>query len=213
MIRIVLAEDHQIVRQGCKALLENEPDLRVIGQASDGLEAVSLVEKTSPEVLILDLMIPRLHGLEVIRQVRALVPSTKVVILSMHGEEPFVRGALQNGAHAYVLKDCSSEDLVRAVRAVMAGHHYLTPILNDLAINVFVNPKVLSEDAYDSLTARERLVLHLAAEGLNNVEVGAKLFVSPRTVETHRAHLMSKLGLRTQTDLVRFAIRKGLLAP
>ena len=213
MTSIVLAEDHQIVRQGCKALLEHEPDLCVIGEAKDGVEAVTLVKQLSPDVLVLDLMIPRLHGLEVIRQVVANAKATKVVVLSMHGEEPFVRGALQNGALGYVLKDCSSEDLVQAVRAVVGGHRYLTPMLNDLAIRAFADSEMSTKDGYEKLTHRERLVMHLASEGLNNAEIGEKLTVSPRTVETHRSNLMSKLGLSNQTDLVRFAIRKGFLEP
>ncbi len=213
MIKIVLAEDHNIVRQGFKLVLQAEKDFQLVGEAMDGLEAVRLVETKMPDVLVLDLMIPRLHGLEVIRQVRGGNPGTRVVVLSMHADEPYVVAALRNGASGYVLKDCTAADLTKAVREVVAGRRYLSPILADLALTAFIaKPGEAETDVFETLTNRERLVLQLAAEGLSSTEIGAKLFISPRTVETHRSNLMRKLSLRSQTDLVRFAIRKNIIS-
>jgi len=210
---VVLAEDHQLVRQGLKALLQAEPDLEVVGEAADGVEAMELTRRLQPDVLVLDLMIPRLFGVDVIRQVRQSARKTKIVVLSMHADESFVRESLRAGAYGYVLKESSAEELTRAVRAALAGRRHLSPPLADRAIELFAFPEGGAEDPLASLTVRERLVLQLAAEGMTNKEIAEKLHISPRTAETHRTHLMQKLQLRTQTDLVRFAIRKGLMTP
>jgi DNA-binding NarL/FixJ family response regulator len=213
MITIVLVEDHPIVRQGFKLVLGADKELKLVGETSDGLEAVRLVETKQPNVLVLDLMIARLHGLEVIRQVRANNPETKIIVLSMHADQPYVVEALRSGASGYVLKDCTSADLVKAVRDVNAGRRYLSPAVADMAMNAFIaRPGDEELDVFDTLTNRERLVLQLAAEGLSSTEIGAKLFISPRTSETHRTNLMRKLSLHSQTDLVRYAIRKNLIS-
>ena len=212
MITIALAEDHHLVRQGFKLVLTAESDFKLVGEAADGLEAVQLVQKKQPNVLLLDLMIPRLHGLEVTRQLHRESPATKVIILSMHADEPYVMEALRNGALGYVLKDCTSADLVQAVRTVVTGRRYLSPVLAERALAGYVeHPGVSELDIYETLTNRERLVLQLAAEGKTSSEIAAALFISPRTAETHRANLMRKLGMRSQTDLVRFAIRRGII--
>lgn len=212
MITIVLAEDHHLVRQGFRLVLEAEQDFRLLGEAADGLEAVRLVEAKKPNVLVLDLMIPRLHGLEVVRQVRKSSPGTRVIILSMHADEPYVMEALRNGASGYVLKDATATDLTQAVRTVVAGRRYLSPVLAERAYSGYVErPGASDLDIYETLTNREREILQLAAEGKTSGEVGAALYISPRTAETHRANLMRKLGLRSQTDLVRFAIRKKII--
>ena len=213
MTTIALAEDHHLVREGFKLVLSAESDFKLIGEAADGLAAVQLVEQRKPNVLLLDLMIPRLHGLEVTRQVRQESPGTRVVILSMHADEPYVMEALRNGASGYVLKDCTAADLVQAVRTFVAGRRYLSPVLAERALTGYVeHPGESALDLYETLTNRERLVLQLAAEGKTSGEIGTALFISPRTAETHRAHLMRKLSLRSQTDLVRFAIRRGIIA-
>lgn len=213
MITIALAEDHHVVRQGFKLVLAAEQDFKLVGEAADGLQAVKLVEEKTPAILLLDLMIPRLHGLEVVRQLRREQPQTKVIILSMHADEPYVMEALRNGACGYVLKDCTSVDLVQAVRTVAAGRRYLSPALAERALTGYVeHPGASDLDVYETLTNRERLVFQLAAEGKTSAEIAAALFISPRTAETHRANLMRKLSLRSQTDLVRFAIRRGVIA-
>jgi DNA-binding NarL/FixJ family response regulator len=212
MTTIALVEDHQIVRQGLRALLEAEPDFRVVGEAGSGLEAVRLVERTHPQVLIVDLMLPDLNGLEVTRQVTQRFPETRVVVLSMRSVESYVLGALNNGAYAYVLKASSVADLVHAVRETIAGRHYLSPPLSERAIEAYADTAArVTIDPYETLTNREREVLHLAAQGLTNAEIAARLSISPATVATHRSSLMRKLNLHSQTDLVRYAIQQGIL--
>jgi two-component system response regulator NreC len=209
MTTIALADDHHVVRQGLQSLLEAEPDFSVVGETGNGIEAVQLVERLQPDVLVLDLMMPGLNGLEVTRQVSQRSPQTHVVILSMYANEAHVIEALRAGAAAYVLKESSSAELVHAVREAVAGRHYLSPPLSERAIEAYMQKAESSAlDPYETLTAREREVLHLVAEGHTNAE---RLFISRRTVETHRANLMRKLGLRTQTDLISYALRRGIL--
>jgi DNA-binding NarL/FixJ family response regulator len=211
-LRLVLADDHPVVRKGLRALLEAEPDLRVAGEAADGIEAVKLTEQEKPDVLIVDWMMPGLGGLEVIRRVRDRSPRTRCVVLSMHANEAYVLEALKNGASGYVLKEESHAAMVEAVRAVTAGRRYLSPPLSEKIIERFLGGgEAAAEDSYERLTDREREVLHLAAEGRTNSEIADRLFVSPRTVETHRAHLMQKLGFKNQTELIRFALKRGIL--
>ncbi len=214
MISILLADDHPVVRRGLRAVLEGEPDFRVTGETGDGLEAVRLVEELRPQVLVLDLMMPGVGGLEVARQVNLRFPTTKVVILSMHANEAYVLEALRNGASAYVLKDAGGGELLQAVRSVVAGSRYLSPPLSERAIEDYVEKaKSAPLDSVGELTTREREVLGLAADGQSTGDIAARLGISPRTAETHRANLMRKLGLHNQTDLVRFAIRQGILPP
>lgn len=211
---IVLVDDHVVVRQGLRALLEAEPDFAIVGEAADGLEVPDLVERLKADVLVLDLMLPGLTGLEVTRQVQQRSPQTRIVILSMYANEAYVLEALRNGAAAYVLKEASAADLVHAIREVMAGRRYLSPPLSENAIEVYIQKaKAAPRDAYEALTTREREVLQLAAEGQSNPEIADRLGISVRTVETHRANLMHKLDLRSQTDLVRYALRRGILPP
>lgn len=209
---IVLADDHPIVRQGLRTLLEAEPDLTIVGEAADGLETVELAARLRPQVLILDLMLPGLSGLEVTRQVHQRSPQTRVVILSMHANEAYVLEALRNGAAAYVLKEAGAAELLQAVREVTAGRRYLSPPLSERAIEAYVEKAAaIPLDQSETLTTREREVLHLAAEGHSNPEIAARLGISPRTAETHRANLMRKLGLRSQTELIRYAMRRGII--
>jgi two-component system, NarL family, response regulator NreC len=210
MQTIVIADDHRIVRQGVKSLLEREPDLRVVGEADDGVETLRLVERLKPEVLILDLAMEGLDGLDVLRDVARTV---RVVVLSMHSDESYVRESLARGAAAYVLKSAGSGELIAAVRAALEGKHYLSPPFSEQAIEAYASRAAgRTGDAYELLTTREREVLHLAAEGHPNAEIGARLFISPRTVEVHRSKVMHKLGLRNYAELIRYAMRRGLVA-
>lgn len=213
---IVLADDHKVVRQGLRAVLEAGPDLRVVGEAGNGLDVLRLVERLRPDVLVLDVMMPGLNGLEVARQLKKRSPKTLVVILSIHKDESYVIEALKNGAAGYVLKDSSAAELVKAVQEAAAGRRYLSPPLSDSAIEAYIQRATSAPteiDRYDSLSSREREVLQLVAEGYTNAEIGKRLFISPRTVEIHRANMMHKLRLRNQTDLVRYALKRGILPP
>jgi DNA-binding NarL/FixJ family response regulator len=213
MINIVLADDHQVVLEGFKALLGAEPDFRVLGEAHDGLAVAPLVEKLQPQVLVVDLMMPGLNGLEVVRQVRGRWPGLQVAVLSMHANEAYVVEALRNGAAAYVLKTAPARELVQAIRAIAAGGRYLSPPLCDAKIAEYeARTRSARLDPYDTLSPREREVLQLAAEGLTNAEIGGRLSIGKRTVETHRANLIRKLDLKSHAELVRFAVKRGLVA-
>ncbi len=208
-IRIFLADDHQMVRQGLRGLLEAQPDFEVVGECGSGREALDIIPHLRPDVTVLDIMMPGLSGLEVTRQVQNL---TRVVILSMHASEAYVLEALRNGAYAYVLKDSTAADLVQAVQAAAEGRRFMSAPFSERAIEDYMlKAQAAPLDPYDTLTAREREVLQLLAEGLTNNEISTQLFISPRTVEVHRANLMHKLDIHTQADLIRLAIKRGLV--
>jgi len=201
-----------VVRRGIKALLESDTDIKVIGEAGSGVEAVQLTSRLRPGVLVLDLMLADMSGLGIIRQVKKHSPETSVIILSMYGNDCYVVEALQAGAKGYVLKDSPPEELVRAVREAAAGHRYLAPPLSDRAIEAYMQKAEDNMlDPYDVLTSREREILHLVAYGLTSTEIANRLCISPRTVEVHRASMMHKLGLRNRTELIHYAVRRGLL--
>jgi len=209
MITILLADDHIVVRQGLRSLIDSHPDLKVIGEASDGQETLQLVQELKPDVLVLDLMMPGLNGLEITRQVWR---ATKVLILSMHANEAYVIEALKKGASGYLLKDTTAVELTQAIRMVAAGQRYLSTPFSERAISAYIErAKTGSLDAYDTLTGREREILQLVAEGLSTAEISERLSISTRTVEAHRANLNRKLDIHSHADLIRFAIRKGLL--
>lgn len=207
--KILLADDHAIVRDGLKALLKSEADFEVVGEAADGLEAVQMVDRLRPDVLVLDLMMPGLTGLEVTRQVSRL---TRVVILSMHANEAYVIEALRKGAMGYVMKDSTSADLVKAIRDVLSGKRYLSELLSETMVDALLKRSKTSElDPYETLTTREREVFQLVAQGKSNLEISELLTLSPRTVEIHRANMMHKLNLESQADLIRMAIKRGVI--
>jgi DNA-binding NarL/FixJ family response regulator len=211
-LSIVLADDHPVVLLGMRTLLEPEPDFSIVGEAGDGLETTRLVERLQPDVLVLDLMMPGLNGLEALRIVRQRSSRTRVVVLSMHSSNAFVAEALKNGATGYVLKGSCEEDLVHAVREASAGRRFLSAPVTERAIEAYIEQSRSAElDPHETLTPREREVLQLAAEGKTSSETAARLHVSHRTVENHRANLMRKLGLQNQSELVRYALRRRLI--
>ena len=212
-ISILLSDDHTILRQGLAALLEAEPDFHILGEASTGLETLQKVQSLDPDVLVLDLALPDINGLEITRQVQHSNPRTRIVILSMHAKEAYVWEALNSGASAYVLKGSDAHELIQAIHHATRGIRYLSPPLSDQSLEAYIQLTRGQEfDPYETLTNRERQILHLAAGGCSNNEIARRLTISPRTVEQHRAKVMAKLGLHNQSELVRFAIQHGIVA-
>ena len=211
VITVVLADDHPIVRQGLRHLLENDPELNVVGEAGDGIETVQLVETLKPDILVVDMMMPGLNGLEVLRQLKKLSPLTHAIVLSMQSANAYVVEALNLGADGYVLKDTGPSELAEAIHTVVRGDRYISAKLLE---RLEVNGRNIDDapmDTYQSLTAREREVLQLSVEGKSSTEIGDKLAISPRTVEVHRSKLMKKLALHNMTDLIKYAIKRGIL--
>ncbi len=213
MIRVVLVDDHIIVRQGVRSLLEEQPDLQVIGDGEDAVQALHLVRWLRPDVLVADLMLPGLEGLELIQQVRQISPDTNVVVLSMHADVAYVAESLSRGALGYVAKQADIRELVAAVRAAAAGQPHLSPGIDYTSVSKYLQLSAAKPiDPLDTLSLRERQVLELVAQGRTNAEIAAQFNLSRRTIETHRAHMMKKLGLESPADVVRFALRRGLLS-
>jgi len=209
MARVVIAEDHEVVRDGLRRILEAHGN-EVVAETGNGLEVVKLVEQAAPDVVLLDLGLPGLHGLEVLHQL-AKVRRLRVLVLSAEGRDDFVVRALQNGAKGYLLKSCSGQELAEAVSTVAAGSHYITPALSDALIRSLSDGGSPEVDPYQGLSEREREVFRAMAEGGSNAMIGERLRISSRTVETHRARILKKLGLRSQTDIVLYALRRGVI--
>jgi two-component system response regulator NreC len=214
-IRVVLVDDHALVRQGFRRILEDDPDITVVGEAGNGLDAVTLVKKTDPDVVVMDMSMPEMNGLHATMELVKQRPGTKVLILSMYSDEQYVRNALDAGAKGYILKNAIENDLTRAVRAVAAGEQYLAPELSSVLIRAIQSGSFekSSTDPYDRLTQREKQVLQLIAHGKSNKEIAVILELSVNTVAVHRANLMSALGVHKTAELVLFAVKKGLVLP
>ncbi len=212
-LTIVLADDHSVVRAGVRSLLERELPCIVVGEASNGPEALALAERLQPDLLVVDLMMPGLSGLEVARQARQATPATRIVILSMHADESYVREALRVGVTAYVLKEALSTDFLYALQQAASGRRYLSPPLSEKALDAYANQAAETAlDLYETLTSREREILYLAAQGMTSAEIAERLMIGIRTVDTHRASMMRKLGLHTPLDLIRYAVRRGIVS-
>ena len=213
-IRILLADDHTVVRDGLRALLEKQPDMTVVAEAADGRDSIRLAEEQSPDVIVMDIAMPNLNGIEATRRIIAAQPRTAIVILSMHQDESYVLRSLKAGAKGYLLKDSLRSDVIEAIRAVSQGRSFLTRkvsrMLQEDYIRELENRGL--DDRYDLLTDREREILQLVAEGKSNKEVAGLLNISLTTVETHRGHVLQKLGIHSVPELILYAVRKGIIS-
>jgi DNA-binding NarL/FixJ family response regulator len=209
MARLVIAEDHEVVRDGLRRTLEAHGN-EVVAETGDGLKVVEIVDASTPDVVLLDLGLPGLHGLDVLHHL-ARVRHVRVLVLSAEGRDEFVVRALQGGARGYLLKSCSAQELAQAVSTVAAGGHYVTTELSDALVRSLIDGGSPAGDPYESLSNREREVFFSMAEGRSNAMIGDRLFISERTAETHRARILKKLGLRSQTDVVLYALRRGVI--
>ena len=210
-VRILIADDHPVVRKGLRSLLEEEPGFLVVGEAEDGTQALEFLDQLKPDVMIVDMMMPGHNGLEVIRQAKKFYPVMPVIVLSMNSTDAYVVEALKRGASGYVLKETGPSELVECVKTVLAGQRFLSAQLPEQLLVVDLSQYRSETDPYDTLTNREREILQLSAEGLTSGEIAKRLSISRRTVELHRSNFMEKLGLRHQTDLVCYAIKRGIL--
>lgn len=211
--RIVLAEDHTILREGLRMLLSSHTDLEVVGEAADGRDAIRCVEDTAPDLVLLDLSMPRMDGMDAIREIRKRSPATKILALTVHKAEEYVLSALQAGADGYALKDATHGELVTAIRSVLSGKRYLSPGVSEKVIEGYLAGRRAQEarSPWDSITPREREVLKLIAEGHKNKEIADILCISVKTVEKHRANIMEKLDLHNVSDLTAYAIERGIV--
>jgi len=207
-IHILLADDHAVVRQGFKMILAAQPDMEIVGEAGNGREALDLAGQLQPDVIVMDVAMPELNGIEATRRVADVSPRSRVLALSMHKDSVYVREILRAGARGYLLKDSISSDLLAAVRAIARGEGYLSPGVSDAVLNDY---RQHVTDPIDLLTSREREVLQMIAEGKTNKEIATVLSLSVYTVDAHRGHIMEKLNVHSVTDLVRFAVRAGLV--
>jgi two-component system response regulator NreC len=210
-IRIIIADDHQIVRQGLKVLIEKEPDMQVVGEAEDGQSTVNLTKKLRPHVVLMDIKMPDLNGIEATRQILSELPDVKIIALSMYPDQRFVMNMLKSGARGYLLKDSAFEELAQAIRLVMANKTYLCPLVTEVVVKdlVTLNP-ASNQTALAVLTSREREVLRLLAEGKRTSQIAQLLDISVKTVDTHRQQIVHKLGIRSLAELTKYAIREGL---
>jgi two-component system, NarL family, response regulator NreC len=212
-IRVLLADDHTILRAGLKMMLNAQPDIETIGEASDGKQAISEAERLSPDVIIMDITMPECNGIEATRQIKRLLPDVRVLILTMHENEEYLFQTLRAGAAGYMLKEAADTDLISAIRVVSGGRFYLSPSAQSMLVSDYLQRVHTGEerDSYGALTEREREILKLVAEGYTNSQIGERLFISPKTVDTHRTHIMDKLNLHSRAELVKYAMRRGLL--
>ncbi len=212
-IRVLLADDHTILRAGLKMMLNAQPDIETIGEASDGRQAINQAERLSPDVIIMDITMPECNGIEATRQIKRLLPDVRVLILTMHENEEYLFQTLRAGAAGYMLKEAADTDLISAIRVVSSGRFYLSPSAQSMLVSDYLQRVHTGEerDSYSALTEREREILKLVAEGLTNSQIGELLFISPKTVDTHRTHIMDKLNLHSRAELVKYAMRRGLL--
>ncbi|MBW1795272.1 MAG: response regulator transcription factor [Deltaproteobacteria bacterium] len=212
LYRIVIAEDHTILREGLRSLLSSNPDFEIVGEAEDGRDAIRCIEKFKPDLVLMDLSMPKMDGLDAITEIKKQSPDTKVLVLTVHKAEEYVFASLKAGADGYLLKDATHAELTLAIESVLAGKPYISPGISEKLVAGYLEGKkpLKAESSWDSLTQRERQVLKLIAEGYKNKEIAGYLYISVKTVEKHRANLMKKLDLHNASALTAFAMEKGL---
>lgn len=210
-MRVLIADDHTMLRESLVGALEAEGDIEIVGQAADGIEALELAERTHPDIVVTDLSMPRLGGLEVVRRLRERQPDVQVLVLTMHQEDEYVLQAVRAGATGYLVKDSATREVVQAVRSLQAGRGYFGPQASRALAEQVRHPERVAEDPYGQLTSREREVFHLLAEGLTTKEIARRLGISVKTAENHRGRVLDKLDMRNTAELVRYALRKGLI--
>jgi two-component system response regulator NreC len=213
-IRVLVTEDHVIVREGLRAILDSQPDIQVVGEATNGIEAVQKANDTRPDIILMDISMPEMNGLEATRQIKAAHPEIKILALTMHEGDEYFFEVLQVGASGYFVKGGSSAELLGALRALQQGDVYISPTMTKKLLSDYLRRAKTGQDkeVFTGLTGREKEILKYVAEGKNNQEIAEKLFLSPSTVQTHRANIMAKLGLHSRTELVKYALRHGLIA-
>ena len=211
IVRVLIADDHTLVRESLVNLLQRDGDVQVVAQASDGLETIEKALSTRPDIVITDISMPRLNGIEVVRRLRELLPEARVLVLTMHQEDEYVLQLVRAGASGYLVKDSAAAELIAAVHSLRDGRGYFGPQASRILAEQLQNPDRQIDDPYGRLTAREREVFHLIAEGLTTKEIARRLEISAKTAENHRARVLDKLGVRNTAELVRYALRKGLL--
>ncbi len=211
MITVLIADDHSVVREGVRHLIETEGDINICAEASDGREVLEQIEKNKPDLVILDISMPRMSGLETLERIRKKHPGTKTILLSVHADPPMIQSAVALGVDGYVLKNARRSEIISAIRAVVRGGSYFSPTVAREIVAQIRDPQPVTEQPFSILSAREREVLHLIAEGLAAKEIAVQLGISTKTVEAHRTSLMRKLGVRKATELVRYAVRHGLI--
>jgi two-component system response regulator NreC len=211
--KILIVEDHTILREGLKSLLSTNPELEIVGEAGDGREAIYLVEKLTPDLVMMDLSMPRMDGMEAIREIKRRWPQTKILPLTVHKTEEYVLTTLKAGADGYLLKDANYQEMTTAIKSVLTGKRYLSPGVSEKIIEGYLEGKqtIKIQGAFDNLTTREREVLKLIAEGYRNKQIADELVISPKTVEKHRANLMIKLNLHSVSELTAYAMVKGFV--
>jgi two-component system response regulator NreC len=212
-IHILLADDHTILRAGLKMMLNAQPDMEVVGEAQDGRHAMLEAQRLHPDIILMDITMPDINGIEATRQIKKQLPDVKILILTMHENDEYLYQALRAGASGYMLKEAADTDLISALHVVQSGHFYLSPAAQSVMVGDYLQRLHAGEekDSYSSLTEREREILKLVAEGYTNNQIAERLVISPKTVDTHRTHIMDKLNLHSRAELVKYAMRRGLL--
>lgn len=210
-IKVLIADDHQLFREGLVNLLFSAPDIEVIAQAENGLEAIQMSKNLKPDVILLDIAMPKMNGIEAAKELKKVMPNLKIVTVSMHSDKQYVKGVLEAGVDGYLLKNCTYRQLTDAIKSVYAGKKFLSEDITELVISGYLEPSNSDSDEYNSLSEREKEIFLLFAKGKSTREIGEKLFISVKTVGTHKQHILEKLNLKTNADMLKYGLKKGLI--